>query len=188
MCQGVRRARACSVGIDQGVSPFRDRADIPAMLREHGIAMTSGEEEFIERIGRHFEADGVPRIGGRLYGFLLLQDEPRSLESLAEALCVSKASISTNARLLVARGLVDRVSRPGDRRDYYALADDPARVLALRLQRLHEMSDLLAAGARAVSPVRSAAGKRLSRLARFSARAADHLQDLIASWFGAEAI
>lgn len=146
--------------------------------------MTADEQEFVERVGRQFEADGVPRIGGRLYGFLLLQDEPRSLDELAQALRVSKASISTNARLLVQRGLMERVTRPGDRRDFYAPATDLAGVLELRLRRVREMTELLSFGAGAVPDDRPAAADRLHRMARFNAEAADRLQDLMESWFG----
>lgn len=148
--------------------------------------MTREEEEFVEGVGRHFEADGVPRIGGRLYGFLLLQDEPRSLDELARALSVSKASVSTNARLLVQWGLVDRVTRPGDRRDFYTAAADLVGVLQRRIQRVREVSDLMAAGSRAVPPERSAATKRLSRMARFNAQAAQRLQAFLDSWSGSE--
>ena len=46
------------------------------------------------------EADGLPRVAGRIFGTLLLAAEPRSLDDLASTLGVSKASISVNARLL----------------------------------------------------------------------------------------
>ena len=146
--------------------------------------MTAAEQEFVERVGRHFEADGVPRIGGRLYGYLLLQEEPRSLDELAQALSVSKASVSTNARLLVQWGLVDRVTRPGDRRDFYAPTADFASVLQLRLERVREMTDILKAGSEAVPASRERATDRLVQMGRFNAEAADRLEELLDSWFG----
>ena len=146
--------------------------------------MTPAEEEFVERFGRQLEADGVPRIGGRLYGYLLLQTEPRSLGELAEALSVSKASISTNARHLVHRGLVERVTRPGDRRDFYAAADDLAGVLEFRLERVHAMTELLDSGVDVVPDHRAAAADRLSEMARFHEAAAELLEDLRERWFG----
>ena len=88
-------------------------------------------ELFIERLGLLHEEDGLPRIAGRIFGFLLLQPTPCSLDEMAEALRVSKASISTDVRRLLEIGFVERSSRPGDRRDYYMLADDWA-VRAMR--------------------------------------------------------
>lgn len=144
--------------------------------------MTRDEQEFVERVGRHFEADGVPRIGGRLYGFLLLRDEPCSLEELADSLSVSKASVSTNARLLVQWRVVDRVPRPGDRRDFYKAAADLSSVLELRLQRIHEMTDILRFGATATPPNKPTAAHRLERMAAFNTRAGDLLEILLADW------
>ncbi|HLZ69011.1 MAG TPA: MarR family transcriptional regulator [Dehalococcoidia bacterium] len=78
---------------------------------------------FVERVGLYFEEFGLPRIAGRLFGLLLVADEPLSLEQAATMLHVSRASVSTNARLVVRSGLVERVSLPGDRRDYYVFGD-----------------------------------------------------------------
>src|SRR5690606_4824998 len=108
-----------------------------------GAQVTPGEETFVERMGRHFESEGIPRIGGRLYGFLLLRAEPCSLDALADELRVSKTSVSTNARMLEQWGMIVRVTRPGDRRDYYEAAPDQTRTLEIRLQKIRDMSVLL---------------------------------------------
>lgn len=86
--------------------------------------MERSRADFVEGMGLAFERDGLPRIAGRLLGLLLLSPGPRSLDDLAGTLSVSKSSASTNARLLTARiGVLQRVSVPGDRRDYYQVAD-----------------------------------------------------------------
>lgn len=77
------------------------------------------DDWFIEQTGIGAEADGFSRIGGRLFGALLLSAEPRSLDSLVAELGVSKASVSIEARRLLQRGVVERVGVAGDRRDYY---------------------------------------------------------------------
>jgi DNA-binding MarR family transcriptional regulator len=103
----------------------------------------SKEEWFIERVGVAAEADGLSRIAGRLFGALMLSEEPRSLDELAEALQVSKASVSVEARRLLERGVFERVSRPGDRRDYYELAPDFfARLIRHRVSRWAELHAL----------------------------------------------
>jgi len=96
----------------------------------------SDRDTFIERMGLAAEADGMSRIAGRLFAALLLDDEPRSLDDLAEQLDVSKASVSTEARRLLERGVAERVGKPGDRRDYYALTSDFfAQIIRFRLSR-----------------------------------------------------
>ena len=80
--------------------------------------------EFVERMGRLLEVDGLSRIAGRLFGALLLASSEESLDDLAAHLNVSKASVSVNARLLEQRGLIELASRPGDRRDFYRMTPD----------------------------------------------------------------
>lgn len=86
--------------------------------------MHKAVEQFVERMGVMLEADGVPRIAGRIFGFLLVHPSAFSLDELAEQLKVSKASVSTNARLLEQLGVVERIAAPGDRRDYYQMGGD----------------------------------------------------------------
>src|SRR5437867_3493939 len=91
---------------------------------------------FIERMGLTLESDGLPRIAGRIFGLLLVSDDARSLDDLAAELRVSKGSVSTNARLLEQRGLLERICRPADRRDYYRAPRDLfTHTMAQRLAR-----------------------------------------------------
>lgn len=142
--------------------------------------VTEQEREFVDAMGRHFEAESVPRIGGRIFGFLLLQDGPCSLDDLADQLEISKASASTNARLLEDWLLIERTSIPGDRRDYYQVSADPARTLEFRLTRIREHGALLRQGADVASA--SAAAVRLRSMARFNAECIEALEPLLARW------
>lgn len=59
---------------------------------------------------------------GRVLGVLLTSDPPeRSAEELAEELGASRGSISQSTRTLVQMGMVRRLSRPGERRDYFRM-------------------------------------------------------------------
>lgn len=78
------------------------------------------ERHFIEDIGLYFEQLGLPRMAGRILGVLLISDPPeQSTNDLCEILQASKSSISTTTRLLLGRGLIERVASPLPRRDYY---------------------------------------------------------------------
>jgi DNA-binding transcriptional regulator GbsR (MarR family) len=105
--------------------------------------MDHAQDVFVDRMGQAAETDGLSPIAGRLFGLLLLSDEPRSLDELALALGVSKASVSTDARRLFERRIVERVTRPGDRRDYYELAPDFfAQVIRARIERWRRIQAL----------------------------------------------
>ncbi len=96
-------------------------------------------DQFIERKGMEYQAEGMPRIAGRIMGLMLIEDGPFSFGGLAEKLQVSRGSISTNTRLLESLGVIERVSKPGVRGDYFQLSEEPyARLLEginLRLKR-----------------------------------------------------
>ena len=90
-------------------------------------------DDFVEHMGILGEDGQMPRIAGRLLGLFLIETKPLSLRDLADRLKVSKASVSTNTRLLAAAGMIERVSIPGDRQDYYRFASVPLELM------LHEM-------------------------------------------------
>ena len=100
---------------------------------------------FADRMANAAAADGLSPIAGRLFAVFLLSDAPQSLDALAATLRVSKASVSTEARHLFERGIVERVSVAGDRRDYYELAPDFfAQVIRARVARWRRIQRLVA--------------------------------------------
>ncbi|WP_417807210.1 GbsR/MarR family transcriptional regulator [Thioclava sp.] len=91
--------------------------------------LTKIREEFIEKIGIIAQAEGMPRISGRLFALLVFEGRRYSFSELAKQLEVSRGSISAVARLLEDRGLIKRVANPGDRQDYFQLGDAPYMTL-----------------------------------------------------------
>ena len=94
-------------------------SDSPHLPEDNSIVT-----QFIENMGLHFEDYEVSRIGGRMIGLLMLATGPLSSEDMAEALQVSRSSISTNLKTLLSDDLVEKVSLPGDRVDYYVIEPD----------------------------------------------------------------
>ena len=83
------------------------------------------EQNFVEEVGIVFEQTGLPRMAGRILGWLLISDPPhQSTIELTDALMASKGSISTMTRLLIQIGLIERISLPGVRRDYFRIQPD----------------------------------------------------------------
>jgi hypothetical protein len=78
---------------------------------------------FVEEQGLLWESAGMSRMTGRILGWLLVcQPAEQSAAQLAQALTASKGSISTNTRLLLRLGLLERVSHPGERSTYFRIA------------------------------------------------------------------
>jgi DNA-binding transcriptional regulator GbsR (MarR family) len=77
---------------------------------------------YVEEFGLLFGQFGLSRMLGRVLGVLMISDPPdRSAEELAEELGASRGSISQTTRSLIQMSLVQRRSRPGQRRDYFRI-------------------------------------------------------------------
>jgi len=138
---------------------------------------------FIEDIAILLEADGLPPIAARLFALLLLSDLPQSLDDLADQLGVSKASVSTDARRLLERGIVDRVARAGDRRDYYELSPDFfARIIEARASRWRRMQLLANEVRDQVGDLPDAVAKRIDAIDDVEASVIAPLEQALADW------
>jgi DNA-binding transcriptional regulator GbsR (MarR family) len=73
------------------------------------------------RLARFF---GFSDVMGRLYGTLLLEPGPLSLDDLAEGLQISKGSVSMNMRALERWGMAKEVWMRGERKKYYQAEPD----------------------------------------------------------------
>jgi len=100
--------------------------------------------ELVERLAVALETDGFPRIAGRIFGLLIMSEAELSLDEISEAVGASKASASVNTRMLEDKGFIERVSRPGDRRDYYRIAGDPfLRAMEQRVARWNRVRSVV---------------------------------------------
>lgn len=89
-------------------------------------------ERFIDTHGQLAEADGMPRILGRMAASFMLEPGPFSFSEIAERLQISRASVSTMTRLLENLGVFERITRPGDRQAYFRLVENPVQVFTQR--------------------------------------------------------
>jgi DNA-binding transcriptional regulator GbsR (MarR family) len=145
--------------------------------------MHEAARDFVERMGLHLEADGLPRSAGRIFGYMMLADSACSLDDLAEALQVSKASVSTNARLLEQIGLLERTIELGDRRDFYRMRGDAwERMLLLARRRWEETQSLLSQARTCLPEDMHAARARVCEAARFHALLMEEADSLLDRW------
>jgi len=115
--------------------------------------LTPAINQFIENLARYFESYGIPRIGGRILGLLMIAQGPLSAEDIASTLKVSRASISTNLRFALNIGLAERISFPGDRVTYYVFPETGLEgTLAIETQGLKVMKKLVQQGLTALPP------------------------------------
>lgn len=122
-------------------------------------------QKFVERMGLAMERAGAARTFGRILGLLMVVDDPVSLDEMREILRVSKASVSTNARLCERAGLVLKVSKPGDRKIYYELLPNAFEItITHRVASLKEFIDIVEDGLSALDETHAKARDRLMEM------------------------
>src|SRR5687768_15288836 len=141
------------------------------------------ETDLIEKFGLTFEQEGLPRIAGRIIGFLMLQGNPCTLDDLAEHLQISKTSASTNTRLLEQHGIVERTAKAGDRRDYYQLAGDYGeRMFSMAKLRIQRFYQLLTEAVDEQGEADTGSRSRLRNMQRFYEFLLTDLDDSVVRW------
>lgn len=136
-------------------------------------------ENFIEQMGLITQADGAPRIAGRIFGLLVAEGRPFALNEMAERLKISKASASTNARLLADRGILRLTSHAGDRHDYYELVSAPYHQMLDTISRkIRRSAEQIAEAEALFPPEQSDKRQRIHQLAEFYRQTAQFMNGL----------
>jgi DNA-binding transcriptional regulator GbsR (MarR family) len=81
--------------------------------------LAKARERLIQEMGRLSSFAGFNKAMGQIYGLLYLSTEPVSLGEIAEQLDISKGNASLNIKTMERWGLIQPISKKGDRRDYY---------------------------------------------------------------------
>jgi DNA-binding transcriptional regulator GbsR (MarR family) len=146
--------------------------------------LSVGASQFVEDAGMLLERYGAARIGGRIMGLFMLDEEPLSLDDIAQLLGVSRASVSTNLRMSEALGLAKRVSRPGDRRVYYVGTED-MWLVALKSTRQNSAVQMAEAARTALpklGPDETVARRHLLEMIDFAEFYTSYLDQMLTEW------
>lgn len=139
--------------------------------------------EFVEQMGLILQAEGLPRIAGRIMGLMIMHGGPFSFAELAERLSVSRASISTNTRLLEDLGVIERTATPGDRQDYFRLSRQPyARMLRGVVRRMRRAREMVESTQGALPEEMTEAHMRLQELDAFYEALIESFANVIDAW------
>jgi DNA-binding transcriptional regulator GbsR (MarR family) len=106
---------------------------------------------WVERVATFFSTQyGVPAIMGRIHGWLMVcEPAQQSAGEIADAIGASRASLTTNLRLLVEAGFVVKLTRSGTRVRYYEVDDTSwERVIRRRLDSLASFREITGDGLR----------------------------------------
>lgn len=118
--------------------------------------------EWVEQIAKYvWDQDRMPMIAGRIVGWLMISDPPeQTAGEIAQAIGASRASLTSNLRLLSGIGFLAERTKPGDRSVYYR-ADEKAfdRMIQRQIESMAQLRELLQGGAQLAGPTER--GQRL---------------------------
>lgn len=146
--------------------------------------MDSALAAYVEDVALYWEAQGLPRIAGRIVGLLLVCDPPhRSAGELVAELGVSKGSVSSMTRLLLETGTIEVVAVPGERATYYRLTPESLeRRFERRVERFASFGELARRGLELLDDQPTERTARLRRVASLYAFLERELPRLLERW------
>lgn len=77
------------------------------------------KDDLVTALSKTIELFGLSTLESRLFAYLYLVDEPKTLDEMSEALGKSKTAMSTSIRSLAEFNLVSQVWQKGIRKDLY---------------------------------------------------------------------
>ncbi len=86
---------------------------------ESQVLVPRSRMEFVDMCGGLAQGFGLPRSVGEIYGLLYLSPEPLSAPEIGAGLSISKGSVSTGTRQLLALGFIRKVWRRDERKDFF---------------------------------------------------------------------
>jgi predicted transcriptional regulator len=97
---------------------------VPNVREKANPARDDARRRYVDDTGQMFARYGLALTVGRLFGLLLVSDDPMSLDDIATQLRVGKSSASVAARDLERLGVARRLHTHGSRRVLYTVNED----------------------------------------------------------------
>lgn len=107
------------------------------------------QDKIIEKVGNMCGKFGLNHFVAQLYTVVYLNQQPLSLDELAQRLRVSKSNVCINIRILESWGAVRKIWMKGSRKDFYEADPDIKKIVFGKLRssvqkRINEVSEMIA--------------------------------------------
>lgn len=83
------------------------------------MKLAEAKNQFIQAWGTLGSKWGINRTMAQLHALLLVSPDPLSTEDMMDELNISRGNVNMNVRDLIDWGLVEKVHKPGDRKEYF---------------------------------------------------------------------
>jgi DNA-binding transcriptional regulator GbsR (MarR family) len=139
--------------------------------------LTAEQRRFLDEFATLLAGWNMPNNAARVYGYLLFQAEPVSLDEITAGLGISKSNAWTAAKLLESAGHCRRLSETGTKRVLFVAREDFGTPFLLRTASLGALNRLAETSSGKVA--NGAATKRLKGLARFYDKMQTAMEEII---------
>jgi DNA-binding transcriptional regulator GbsR (MarR family) len=153
---------------------------IRKMSNKANNGLSEARRRFTEDVARLLVPWGVPQAAARLYGYLLLNPEPVSLDRITADLQISKSSASVAARLLEQYTLVRRLGERGSKRALFEVSENYEGMLTAQNRLLDALAKLLRTGAASAPSARTR--DRLEEMAGFYLVTREAMEAALRHW------
>jgi DNA-binding transcriptional regulator GbsR (MarR family) len=105
--------------------------------------LSAEQIRFIDDLAAFLATWNMPGNAARLYGYLLLMNEPVSLDDIARDLEISRSYAHAAAKLLESHGNARRLAARGTKRAFYIVDDDLGAMLRRQSRTFGRMAELI---------------------------------------------
>jgi DNA-binding transcriptional regulator GbsR (MarR family) len=95
------------------------------------MKLKEAQQQFIASWGAFGTNWGINRTMAQIHALLLIATDPLSQDDMMEQLSISRGNVNMNIRDLIDWGLVHRVLKPGERKEFFSAEKDMWKVAAI---------------------------------------------------------
>jgi len=103
--------------------------------------LAEAKQQFIQSWGVFGSSWGINRTMAQIHALLLIAHEPMNADEIMEQLQISRGNANMNIRELMNWGIVEKVLKPGDRKEYFVAEKDIWKV-AMRIMKERKKREL----------------------------------------------
>lgn len=116
--------------------------DFQLMMREDAAPVKAAKRCVVDASIQMANLLGHSDAAGALIGSLFVADGPLSMDELVEMTGYSKSTVSINMTFLENQGIVRRMRRPGDKRNYYIIMKNIDETFKTENEKIRQMMQI----------------------------------------------
>lgn len=109
------------------------------------MQIQQAKHQFVQAWGAFGSHWGVNKTMAQIHALMIISEESLSTEEIMEALAISRGNVNMNVRELIDMGLVFKVFKQGERRDYFIGEKDVWKIAkqVAKLRKARELDPVL---------------------------------------------